>query len=72
MRETAAKLQSDFLHRQVGETHEVLFEKANRGLTGNYCTVFTKTDENLKNTIKTVKITAFDVLTKSGLEGEII
>ncbi|MCL1877323.1 MAG: radical SAM protein, partial [Defluviitaleaceae bacterium] len=63
MRESAAELQKNFLHSQVGTTASVLLGKSSapgmfKGLSTNYCTVLVQSDDDLTRTIKNVEITA--------------
>lgn len=59
----AAACERDFLSKQIGKTDTVLFERKIDGLwegyTKNYSKIFVESNSDLKNTIKTVQITAF-------------
>ena len=49
-----------FYEHQIGETHEVLFEQAQdgswRGYTGNYTRVAAKSEEDLKNQVRQLRL----------------
>ena len=58
------KTMDDFLHKQIGKTEPVLFERAKNGIfeghTMNYTQVLVKSNENLANQIRDVRITAVE------------
>ncbi|MCX7614326.1 MAG: tRNA (N(6)-L-threonylcarbamoyladenosine(37)-C(2))-methylthiotransferase MtaB [Clostridiales bacterium] len=60
----AKELKNTFLKAQVGKVDEILFESEDYpfsiGHTKNYCPVRVKSSENLRNTLKTVRITGSD------------
>ena len=64
MSKVTLQLQEDFLKTQVGLTLPVLFEVENdnvwEGYSPNYSHVLVKTNENLENTIRNVKIISID------------
>jgi threonylcarbamoyladenosine tRNA methylthiotransferase MtaB len=69
MRKLVAELSREFLQKQIGKTLNVLFENTEKGNSENYLSVKVKSNENLVNLIKSVKITA---CTDEHLTGKLI
>ncbi len=74
LRGLSAKKQTAFYHSQLGKTHQVLFEKAEKGnkmfgFTENYVKVSLPYQPGLVNTIQKVKLTKID--DQGNLTGEV-
>jgi threonylcarbamoyladenosine tRNA methylthiotransferase MtaB len=71
--ELASKLENEFLNKNINKTLEVLFERSRyntyEGLTPNYINVLVKSDKDIYNTIKKVRLLE---VKKDNIIGEII